>query len=145
MKYTPRQTVERYWDFHFRRNWEKMAEFFDKSSHYTDVGLDAKGATGPQEIIARLKLGIEPLEEYWHLPNHILQDGSIVVTEHTEVWKFGEQNNEPAVTIHHPFTSVMEVADNIIWRWHDYSHLPNVTDNAPKWWLEHIASGWQSG
>ena len=121
-----KQVVERYWDAHFRRDWEKMATFFTEDSHYTDVGLDALGATGPAEIIARLKLGIEPLENYWHFPKHLVAEGDIVVTEHTETWVF-----HTGEVIDHPFTSVMEVHDNMITRWHDYSHLPNLTDNAP--------------
>jgi hypothetical protein len=30
----------------------------------------------------------------------------------------------------------------VIARWHDYSHLGNLIENAPQWWLEHIAKGW---
>lgn len=133
-----KQVVERYWDAHFRRDWEKMATFFTEDSHYTDVGLDALGATGPAEIIARLKLGIEPLENYWHFPKHLVAEGDIVVTEHTETWVF-----HTGEVIDHPFTSVMEVHDGMITRWHDYSHLPNLTDNAPAWWHEHIAKGFR--
>lgn len=133
-----KQVVERYWDAHFRRDWEKMATFFTEDSHYTDVGLDALGATGPDEIIARLKLGIEPLENYWHFPKHFIAEGDIVVTEHTETWVF-----HTGEVIDHPFTSVMEVHDGMITRWHDYSHLPNLTDNAPTWWHEHIAKGFR--
>lgn len=133
-----KQTVERYWDAHFRRQWEKMATFFTEKAHYTDVGLDAVGAVGPEKIIARLKLGIEPLSGYWHYPKHTVAEGDIVVTEHTETWVF-----ETGEKIDHPFTSVMELRDEKICRWHDYSHLPNLTDNAPQWWLEHIAKGYQ--
>ncbi|MDE0606556.1 MAG: hypothetical protein OXH78_05310 [Acidimicrobiaceae bacterium] len=47
-------------------------------------------------------------------------------------------------SIVHPFTSVMELTDDgLIQRWWDYSNLPNLTDNAPQWWLEHIAAGWR--
>ena len=133
-----KQVVERYWDAHFRRQWDKMATFFTKDAHYTDVGLDAEGATGPAKIIARLKLGIEPLENYWHFPKHVIAEGDLVVTEHTETWVF-----HTGEVVDHPFTSVMEIQDGMIVRWHDYSHLPNLTDNAPAWWLEHIAKGYQ--
>jgi hypothetical protein len=34
--------------------------------------------------------------------------------------------------------SVTQLRDGKICRWHDYSNIPNITDNAPKWWLEHI-------
>jgi limonene-1,2-epoxide hydrolase len=135
-----RQVVERYWDAHFRRDWERMATFFTPTSHYTDVGIDAEGATGPEEIILRLRLGIEPLSVYEHLPRHMIAEGNLVVTEHVERWGFptGE-------VIDHPFTSVMEVHAGTITRWHDYSHLGNLLDNAPAWWIGHIANGWRNG
>lgn len=143
MNHTPRQLVERYWDTHFKREWDNMATFFKPESHYTDMGMEAEGATGPKEIIARLQLGIAPLAEYLHLPKHIISEGQIVATEHVEVWKFAAQDGEDEVTIHHPFTSMMEVDGEHIIRWHDYSHIPNITDNAPKWWLEHIMNGYK--
>ena len=44
----------------------------------------------------------------------------------------------------HPFASVMTFdADGKITRWWDYSNLPNLLDNAPAWWLEHIAAGYR--
>ena len=134
-----RQVVERYWDRHFRRDWDAMAGFFTDDCHYVDTGIGDVGATGPDEILARLRLGIEPLEAYVHLPGHVVAEGDLVITEHVEQWRFptGE-------VIDHPFTSVMEVRDGRIARWHDYSHLGNLLDNAPAWWLERIAAGYRS-
>jgi len=133
-----RQVVERYWDAHFRRDWDAMATFFDPTCHYTDVGLDPTGATGPAEIISRLRLGIEPLSGYYHYPKHMVDQGDLVITEHMEQWQF-----ETGEVIDHPFTSVMEVRGGRIMRWHDYSHLGNLLDQAPQSWLEHIAAGWR--
>lgn len=134
----PREIVARYWDAHFQRDWETMATFFGDNSHYTDVGIDATGATGPAEIIARLRLGIEPLSAYSHFPQNTIAEGNLVVTEHVERWEF-----HTGEVIDHPFTSVMEVAGDSIVRWHDYSHLGNILDNAPAWWIEHIAQGFR--
>lgn len=133
-----KELVQRYWDAHFERDWEAMAGFFSPDAHYTDVGMDPEGATGPQEIIARLRLGIGPLEGYLHFPGNVVAEGDLVVTEHVEQWRFptGE-------VVDHPFTSVMEVDGDRITRWHDYSHLPNLLDRAPAWWLEHISHGWR--
>ena len=111
-----RQVVERYWEAHFARDWDRMATFFSADAHYTDVGVDGVGATGPAEIIARLRLGIEPLTGYYHHPRHIVADGDLVVTEHVEQWVFHTGED-----IMHPFVSVMEVRDGRIVRWHDYS------------------------
>ena len=131
-----RQLVERYWEAHFLRDWDRMAGFFSDDAHYTDVGMDAEGARGPARIIARLKIGIEPLSGYYHHPRHMVAEGDLVILEHVEEWQFhtGER-------IMHPFVTVMEVHDNKIVRWHDYSHLPNVIDNAPAWWRERLVVG----
>ena len=83
-----KKIVESYWNAHFDRNWELMATFFSDDAHYTDVGLDAVGATGAQEIILRLRLGIEPLEGYEHFPMNLICENNIVVTEHVEQWRF---------------------------------------------------------
>lgn len=133
-----KQIVERYWDVHFQRNWDLMARFFTADCHYTDVGVDEIGARGPDEIIRRLRLGIGPLSGYYHFPKHMVAEGDIVVTEHVEQWQF-----ESGEVIDHPFTSVMELRDDLIERWHDYSHLGNLLDQAPQWWLEHISAGWR--
>ena len=83
-----KEIVESYWDAHFSRHWDEMATFFSEDAHYTDVGLDAVGATGPDEIILRLRLGIEPLSGYVHFPKNMIFEGSFVVTEHLEQWQF---------------------------------------------------------
>ncbi len=134
----PRSVVAAYWDAHFERDWEKMATFFTGDAHYTDVGIDATGATGPAEIIARLRLGIEPLSQYEHFPKNVIAERHLVVTEHMERWSF-----HTGEVIDHPFTSVMEVDNGLITRWHDYSHLGNLLDQAPAWWIEHIAAGFR--
>ena len=133
-----KELVENYWAAHFGRDWVKMATFFSDSAHYTDVGLDAVGATGPEEIILRLRLGIEPLEGYEHFPKNMICENNLVVTEHVEQWHF-----HTGEIIDHPFTSVMEITDGLISRWHDYSHLGNLLDQAPQWWLDHIIVGWR--
>ena len=133
-----KEIVKRYWDAHFERKWDEMATFFSNEAHYTDVGLDAVGATGPEEIILRLRLGIEPLSGYVHYPKNTICEGNLVVTEHVEQWQF-----HTGEVIDHPFTSVMELDDGLIYRWHDYSHLGNLLEQAAAWWLEHIVNGWR--
>ena len=133
-----KEIVKRYWDAHFERKWDEMTTFFSNEAHYTDVGLDAVGATGPTEIILRLRLGIEPLSGYVHYPKNTICEGNLVVTEHVEQWQF-----HTGEVIDHPFTSVMELDDGLICRWHDYSHLGNLLEQAPDWWLEHIVNGWR--
>ena len=68
----------------------------------------------------------------------LICENNIVVTEHVEQWRF-----HTGEVIDHPFTSVMEITDGLISRWHDYSHLGNLLDQAPKWWLDRIIAGWR--
>jgi ketosteroid isomerase-like protein len=131
-----RELVEQYWDAHFKRDWDLMETFFTDDAHYTDVGMDAVGATGGADIIRRLKIGIAPLSGYYHFPKHIVAQGNLVIWEHMERWMF-----HTGEVVDHPFVSVMQVRDGKIYRWHDYSHIGNIIDNAPQWWLEHIMSG----
>jgi len=132
-----RQIVESYWAAHFLRDWDAMATFFSDDAHYTDKGMDGVGATGPDQIIRRLKIGIEPLSGYYHHPGHLVAEGDLVIWEHVEEWQF-----HTGEVILHPFVTVMEVHDGQITRWHDYSHLGNIIDHAPAWWLERLAQGY---
>ena len=82
-----------------------------------------------------MRLGIEPLESYWHYPGHMVAEGNLVFTEHVEHWGF-----HTGESFDHPFVSVIELRDGLIVRWHDYSNIANVMANAPKWWLQHIGA-----
>jgi len=128
-----KEVVENYWYVHFERDWDAMATFFTEDCHYTDVGMDPVGAIGGAAIVRRLKIGIEPLQGYFHFPKHIIAQGNIVIWEHMERWMF-----HTGEVIDHPFVTVMEVRDGKISRWHDYSHIGHLIDNAPQWWLDHI-------
>lgn len=117
-----------------------MKTMLAADAHYTDVGVPGPGGVGPDGVIARLKIGLEPLEGYYHFPGHIIAEGNMVITEHVEQWRF-----HTGEVIDHPFVSVMELRDGKIIRWHDYSNIPNITNNAPKWWLERIANAATGG
>lgn len=126
--------VQQYWDFLAERDWESMKTLLTDDAHYTDVGTPGDGGTGPDGVIDRLKIGLEPLEGYDHLPGHkMIAEGDLVMTEHTERWTF-----HTGEVIDHSFVSVTELRDGKIFRWHDYSNISNITDNAPAWWMERI-------
>lgn len=128
--------VQRYWDALAARDWDGLKTMLTDDAHYTDVGIDATGGTGPDGVVDRLKIGLEPLEGYDHLPGtNMIAEGDLVMTEHTERWTF-----HTGEVIDHSFVSVTQLRDGKICRWHDYSHLGNIIDNAPAWWLERIAN-----
>ena len=130
-----KQVVERYWDALARRDWDRMKSMLAPDAHYTDVGGPGDGGTGPDGVLARLRIGIEPLEAYWHYPAQIVAEGNLVITEHVEHWQF-----HTGESFDHPFVSVIELRDGLIIRWHDYSNLSNIIEHAPAWWLEQIGA-----
>jgi ketosteroid isomerase-like protein len=130
-----KEIVSRYWDALAARDWNGMKALLTDDAHYTDVGVPHPGATGPDAVMARLRIGIEPLQSYEHLPGtNMIAEGDLVMTEHTERWTF-----HTGEVINHSFVSVTQLREGKICRWHDYSNISNIMDNAPKWWLESLA------
>jgi len=130
-----KQVVQQFWDALAARNWDGMKLLLTEDAHYTDIGVPGPGGYGPEGVIARLKIGNEPLEGYEHLPGtNMIAEGNLVMTEHTERWIFGTGE-----VVDHSFVSVTELRDGRIFRWHDYSNISNITDHAPAWWLELLA------
>jgi ketosteroid isomerase-like protein len=129
-----KQIVNQFWEALAARDWEGMKGLLTADAHYTDVGTPGPGGTGPDGVVNRVKIGLEPLSGYEHLDGtNMIAEGDLVMTEHTERWHF-----HTGEVIDHSFVSVTQLRDGKIFRWHDYSNIPNITDNAPAWWLEHI-------
>jgi limonene-1,2-epoxide hydrolase len=132
-----RALVERFWQDLYRRDFDAVASYFTDQSHYTDVCAPEEGAYGPERVVARLRLGIEPLAGYEHECKHIVADGDLVVTEHAELWQW---HTGESVLL--PFVSVHELRDGKIVRWHDYWDMQTLMNAAPQWWVEHIMVGY---
>jgi len=130
-----RAIAERHWEHMYAKNWDALAAQFADDAEYTDIGA-VPPAVGPRAIADRLRLGLGPTAKMVHRPGPVLAEGDLVITEHVEEWHF-----HTGEVIAHPFCSVMEMRDGRIVRWHDYSHLGNLLDNAPRWWIDYIMSG----
>ncbi len=129
-----KKIVQRFWDALAARDWATMQSLLTDDAHYTDIGVPGPGGIGPEGVTKRVRVGLEPLSGYSHLPGtNMIAEGNLVMTEHTEQWEF--HTGEVVV---HSFVSVTELRDGLICRWHDYSNISNILDNAPQWWLEHI-------
>ncbi|MFM8303066.1 MAG: nuclear transport factor 2 family protein [Actinomycetota bacterium] len=135
---TNREIVARFWATLYARDFEACGAFFADDGVYTDVPVGEVGATGPAEVAARLRLGLERIDGYVHHLRNIAADGDVVMTEHVEEWHWGT-GEQVAL----PFVSVMELRDGKIVRWWDYFNLPTLLDAAPQWWLDHIAQGYK--
>jgi ketosteroid isomerase-like protein len=134
-------TVARFWETLYRKDWDAIAAFFADDAEYTDVPTpDDDVARGPAAIVARLRLGLDPVEEMIHHPKLVVAEDDTVITEHAEEWRF--HTGERAVV---RFCSVHEFRDDLIVRWWDYPDLDALLNNAPKWWLDHIMAGYEGG
>ena len=123
-----------------RRDFAAVGALMAEDGHYVDVPIMEvdEGARGPAETVARLSLGIAPLQAYELHDGPIVASGDFVVTEHRETWTWDDDHS---VTL--PFTSVMEVRDGKVARWWDYLDLSTLMNAAPAWWVEHIAPGYK--
>jgi ketosteroid isomerase-like protein len=130
--------IERFWEDMGRRDFAAVRTYFTDDAHYTDVPAPEDGARGPDQIEARLRLGIEPLERYVPRPGNMVAEGDMVILEHSEEWHW--KTGESVVL---PFVSVFQLRDGLITRWWDYWDLGTLMNAAPQWWLDHIMVGYQ--
>jgi limonene-1,2-epoxide hydrolase len=135
-----RATIQRFWELLYARAWDELATLFTDDAEYTDVPTpDDDVAHGPEQIIARLRLGLDPVDELVHHPRNVLADERLVMTEHAEEWRF--HTGEVALV---RFVSVHELdPDGRIVRWWDYPDLNTLLAQAPQWWLDHIMQGYR--
>jgi limonene-1,2-epoxide hydrolase len=135
---TNKERVGEFWSALYERDWDRIRTFFTPESEYTDVPSPADDlARGPDQIVARLRLGLERISGYEHELRLMVAEDDAVVTEHTETWHWhtGEE-----VTL--PFVSVQELRDGSILRWWDYWDLGTLMNAAPDWWIAHVAQGY---
>jgi limonene-1,2-epoxide hydrolase len=127
--------VERFWEALKRRDFDALGAEMAPDGHYVDVPVKdiSRGAYGPAETAARVRLGLGPLHAYELHDGPIVAGGGYVITEHHETWTW-----EPGVTVTLPFTSVMQVSEGKITRWWDYFDLATLMNAAPQWWIDHV-------
>jgi limonene-1,2-epoxide hydrolase len=126
------------WDALGRRDWSGLAAFFGPQSIYYDVPLGpSAAAVGPEGIVARLRLGIEPLAAYDHHHGVVSTgEGGLVMVEHSETWTWG---TDESVTL--PIATVHRVDDGVITLWRDYWDYGTLMNAAPAWWVDQITNG----
>jgi len=133
-----RDLVAAFWQALYARDWGAVAAFFGPESTYTDMCTPVDDvAVGPDQIVRRLRLGLEPISGYEHRLIGVTAEGNRVVTEHTETWTWRDGES-----VELPFVSVQETDGTVITRWSDYWDLQTLLGSAPAWWVEHIMEGW---
>ena len=128
------ETVAGFWKDLYRRDWDAVASYFDADSEYTDVPTPADDvARGPQQIVRRLRIGLDPLANIGHDVLTVVADENAVVTEHVEHWEW--PTGEKAAL---PFLSMQQMRAGKIVRWWDYWDLATLMGAAPQWWIDQV-------
>ena len=116
------------------RDWEAMKPFLADDCIYVDMPLGpAAAARGPENIVKRLKCGLEPLAGYVNHDGLLLSNGTDVMYEHSETWNW--TSGESAVL---QFVTVHKVAGGQITLWKDYWDFGALLNHAPADWMQQL-------
>lgn len=124
------------WQALSRRDWDSVKAFLSDDCLYVDMPVPAVSARGPENIVTRLKIGLEQLAGYENHDGVLVSNGSDVMYEHSETWTFqtGEQGVLRFVTVH-------KVVDGKIAVWKDYWDMNSLVAFAPPQHFENLAGG----
>ncbi|MFQ2876070.1 limonene-1,2-epoxide hydrolase family protein [Mycobacterium sp. TY814] len=124
------------WQALSRRDWDAVKTFLSDDCLYVDMPVPAVSARGPENIVTRLKIGLEQLAGYENHAGVLVSNGSDVMYEHSETWTFqtGEQGVLRFVTVH-------KVVDGKITVWKDYWDMNSLVAFAPPQHFENLAGG----
>ncbi|KZS82531.1 limonene-1,2-epoxide hydrolase [Mycobacterium kansasii] len=130
-----RDVVLGLWRVLAQRDWDAVKTFLAVDCLYVDMPVPALAARGPDDIVTRLKLGLEPLADYQNHDGLLLSNGSDVMYEHSETWTFstGERGLLRFVSVH-------KVVDGKIAVWKDYWDFNSLVSFAPPNHFENLAN-----
>ncbi|OBF23707.1 limonene-1,2-epoxide hydrolase family protein [Mycobacterium kubicae] len=132
---TAQDVVLGLWAALSRRDWDAVKTYLTADCLYVDMPVPAVSARGPEDIVTRLKIGLEPLAGYENHDGLLLCDGADVMYEHSETWTFktGEQGVLRFVTVH-------KVLDGKVALWKDYWDVASLSSFAPPNYFENLAA-----
>lgn len=134
-----RDVVLGLWQALSRRDWDAIKTFLAEDCLYVDMPVPALAARGPEDIVKRLKIGLEPLAGYQNHDGVLVANGSDVMYEHSETWRFptGEQGVLRFVTVH---KVVLQNGEAKVAVWKDYWDMASLTGFAPPNYFEGLAT-----
>ncbi|PHV66846.1 nuclear transport factor 2 family protein [Williamsia muralis] len=136
MTSTSESVVLGLWAALSRRDWEAIKGFVSDDCIYVDMPVGPTAAArGPEDIVKRLKIGLESLADYVNHDGLLVENGQDVMYEHTETWTWptGETATLAFVTVH-------KVIDGRITLWKDYWDFGGLANHAPPNWVENFSS-----
>ncbi|MCX6471533.1 nuclear transport factor 2 family protein [Williamsia herbipolensis] len=128
-------TVLGLWNALSQRDWDGVKTFLSDDCIYIDMPVGPTlAARGPDDIVKRLKVGLESLATYENHPGLLVSNGADVMFEHSESWAWttGE-------TAELPFVSVHRVVDGRVSLWKDYWDFNAILGSAPSSWMDDFA------
>ncbi len=130
-----RDAVLGLWQALSQRDWDAVKTFLSDDCLYVDMPVPSLSARGPDDIVKRLKMGLEPLVGYENHSGLLVCDGPDALYEHSETWTFatGEQGVLRFVTVH-------KVVDGKVTVWKDYWDMNSLVAFAPPNHFENLAN-----
>jgi limonene-1,2-epoxide hydrolase len=129
-------TVLGLWQALSERDWDAVKTFLSPDCIYVDMPVGPTAAArGPDDIVKRLKVGLEPLSGYENHDGVLVSRGADALYEHSETWRWS--TGETALL---QFVTVHRVEDGKVTRWKDYWDMGSMTSQAPPTWLEGLAT-----
>jgi hypothetical protein len=118
------------------RDWEAVKACVSDGCIYLDMTVGPTAAAkGPDDIVKRLKIGLEPLSSYENFDGLLLHNGRDAMYEHHEEWHW--ETGESAVL---KFVTVHRVENGKITLWKDYWDMGALLNHAPPTWMEDFAT-----
>jgi ketosteroid isomerase-like protein len=129
-----KRILSRLWNCLYEKDWEGLKACLTDDCFYEDVPAPDAGAKGPDNIVKRLRIGLDHVSRFEHDIHRVVGEADSVLIEHTETWHF-----ETGEKVVNAFVTVHELRDGKVALWRDYWDLGTLMAQAPKWWIEAIA------
>lgn len=129
-----RKTVETMWAALSAMDWDTLKGCLSPDVFYEDVPTEDEGARGPENVVKRLRIAFDQLQNHEHTIHHLVCEGDVVFLDHTEVWTFkaGEKATNTFATMH-------EMKGGKISKWSDYWDVNGFVSQFPASFLEVMA------
>lgn len=129
------ETVLGLWQALSDRNWDAVKTFLSADCIYVDMPVGPTlAARGPDDIVKRLKVGLEALAGYQNHEGRLVSNGADAMYEHSETWTWA--SGETALL---KFVTVHRVVDGKVALWKDYWDMNSLVSQAPPDWLETLS------
>ena len=129
-----KEIVLRMWSHVYLREWDELRDILAPGCKFEDMPAPDAGAVGPENIVARLRIGFDLIDRFEHSVFRVVAEDTAVIVEHRERWHF-----KTGEIVENHLVSVHEIADGKISLWRDYWDINGMISKAPQWWIEAVA------